>query len=324
MLKRFLAVAPAALFLLYGLWIGPKYDRYVLPAFDGYVYDAMAESPRIFTLPPWGYRILAPWIVHVLPFPTAAEGFFWLTLTCLTASVFLLGEWLRLMGFSPVTAFLGGLSLAATPPFQDLIDYQVLVDPLSLLVYLAILRQFVEPSTLGLAALLGVGALTKEVCLLPALALPFVLSSRMGWTAGVAKSLAVAAPAAGLSILIRTAWTQAPGRGFAASHLRNRHNGGTFWVDLGAIDGSPGPGPALVVWMFFRSARQPLRLRLAGPAARRAVRLGALSASRSRRSRRASGHHDRAGAPGTALDSKSPSHRRTPRLRNPGPPDRRL
>lgn len=216
MLKRFFAVAPAALVLVYGLWIGPKYDRYVLPAFDGYVYDAMAETPTVFTLAPWGYRILAPWIVHSFPFPSTAAGFFWLTLVCLVASVFLLGRWLRRLGFPPIAAFFGGMSLAATPPFQDLIDYQVLVDPLSLVVYLAILCELVEPTMLGLAALLAVGALTKEVCLLPALAVPFVLSARMGWTSGLLRSFAVAAPAACLSLLIRTSWPPSSGRGLLA------------------------------------------------------------------------------------------------------------
>ncbi|MEO8501488.1 MAG: hypothetical protein ABI565_11280, partial [Vicinamibacteria bacterium] len=62
MLKRFLAIAPAVVVFVYGIWIGPRYDRYVLPGFDGYAYAAMAEDPRMFTLAPWGYRILTPWI----------------------------------------------------------------------------------------------------------------------------------------------------------------------------------------------------------------------------------------------------------------------
>ena len=45
MLKRLLAVAPALLVLAQGLSVGPKYDRYVLPAFDGYVYD-VTDCPK--------------------------------------------------------------------------------------------------------------------------------------------------------------------------------------------------------------------------------------------------------------------------------------
>jgi hypothetical protein len=35
---------------------GVVYDRFHLPAFDGHVYAAMAEEPRVFTVAPWGYR----------------------------------------------------------------------------------------------------------------------------------------------------------------------------------------------------------------------------------------------------------------------------
>ena len=95
MLKRLLALAPAVLVLLYGLWMGPKYDRFVLPAFDGHVYDAMAENPRVFTLAPWGYRLLEPWMVHLLPVSSSARGFYWLNLVLLSSAVFVVGCWLR-------------------------------------------------------------------------------------------------------------------------------------------------------------------------------------------------------------------------------------
>ena len=36
------------------------YDRFNLPAFDGHVYAAMSEEPRVFTVAPWGYRLLTP------------------------------------------------------------------------------------------------------------------------------------------------------------------------------------------------------------------------------------------------------------------------
>jgi hypothetical protein len=201
-----MSLVPAAMVLLQGLWIGPKYDRYVLPAFDGYVYDAMAESPRVFTVAPWGYRILAPTIVHLLPFPSAAEGFFWLNLALLTAAVFAVGAWLRRLGFTPMVAFLGGLSLAITPPVRAVLEYQVLVDPLSLILFIAILNEFIAPRGLVLGALFALGALTKEVCLLPLLALPFAMSERQGWKQGPARSLAIAAPAVGLAAFLRATW----------------------------------------------------------------------------------------------------------------------
>lgn len=65
MLKRSLALGPAVVVLVLGLGIGPRYDRFVLPAFDGHVYAATAEQPRLFTVAPWGYRILEPWLARL-------------------------------------------------------------------------------------------------------------------------------------------------------------------------------------------------------------------------------------------------------------------
>lgn len=206
MRMRLLAMAPACLVLLQGLWIGPKYDRFVLPAFDGFVYDAMASYPRVFTLAPWGYRILEPWIVHLLPVSSAAVGFFWLNLFLLSGAVFLAGRWLSRIGFSPMAAALGGLSLALTPPMQAVLDYQVLVDPLTLFITVVILNELVTPHWLTLSALFAIGAITKEMCLMPLLVVPFALSSRIGWKRSMWHSLWVGAPAIGLLILLRLTW----------------------------------------------------------------------------------------------------------------------
>jgi hypothetical protein len=206
MLNRFLALAPAALVVASGLWIGPKYDRYVLPAFDGYVYDAMADTPRVFTLAPWGYRILTPWIVHVLPFASAAKGFFWLNLACLAAVVFVVGVWLRRLGFGPWPSGLAGLVLFLSPPMRELLQYQVLVDPLALLIIALILLELGNPRVLVLSALFAAGALAKEVCLLPLVMAPLMLGRKSGWKKALLQTAAVAAPALLLAAYLRATW----------------------------------------------------------------------------------------------------------------------
>ncbi len=206
MLKRFLALAPALVVLVQGLWIGPRYDRFVLPAFDGFVYSAMAEHPRVFTLAPWGYRVLEPWIVHLLPVTSAAVGFFWLNLILLTGAVFLVGRWLRRLGFSSSAATVGGLTLALTPPVRAVLEYQVLVDPLAFFITALILNELVAPRVLTLAALLAVGVLSKEACLIPLLVVPFVLGVRGGWKRAAWQSLAIGAPSIGLLLLLRLTW----------------------------------------------------------------------------------------------------------------------
>ncbi len=209
MLKRSLALAPAILVLAYGLWIGPKYDRYVLPAFDGFIYDAMADDPRVFTLAPWGYRILAPWIVHFLPASSAAVGFYWLSLACLSVTVFVIGSWLQRLGFGSGPGALAALAFALSPPFRDLLQYQVLVDPLALLIIALTLRELTAPRILVLMTLFASGALTKEVCLLPLAVVPLVLIPRSGWKRGAIQTSMVALPAVSLALFLRATWGEA-------------------------------------------------------------------------------------------------------------------
>jgi len=203
---RFLAAAPALGLLAYGLSIGPKYDRYVLPAFDGHAYAVMAEAPRFFTLAPWGYRILEPWIVHLLPAPSAAVGFYWLNLALMAGTVFALDRWLRRLGFSPVAAALASAAFAISPPVRLLLDYQVLVDPLALLLMVLILHELQDPDPLALSALLAAAALTKETGLLWITLLPLYLVRGGRLARGLFDSAAVAAPALALALLLRFSW----------------------------------------------------------------------------------------------------------------------
>lgn len=204
--QRLLALGPATWVLIFGLWIGPKYDRFVLPAFDGHVYAAMAESPRIFTLPPWGYRILEPWIVHLLPASSAAIGYFWLNLFLLAGTVFTVGVWLRRLGFSSASAALASFVFAISPPLRVLLEYQVLVDPLAVLLLVLVLDELIEPDLVILVALTTAAALTKETGLLVLALVPIALVPRMGLVRGLFDSLAVSAPAVFLSILLRLTW----------------------------------------------------------------------------------------------------------------------
>ena len=210
MLKRLLAAAPALALLGYGLAIGPRYDRFVLPAFDGYVYDAMADTPRVFTIAPWGYRILAPWIVHVLPASSAAAGYYWLNLVCLTASVLIVGLWLRRLGFGDLPAALAGLALAASPPIEEFLRYQVLVGPLGLLILTLTLLELLAPRLLVLAALFAAGGLTREECLIPIALLFVVQCEKEGWRRAMLHTLLAAVPALVMCGVLRATWGSSP------------------------------------------------------------------------------------------------------------------
>jgi hypothetical protein len=208
---RLLALAPALVLAARGLWIGPRYDRFVLPAFDGFVYDSMADTPRIFTLAPWGYRILEPWLVHLLPFPNAAIGYFWLNLVCLSLTVFIIGVWLRRIGFSPMAAALAPFAFAFSPPVTESLRYQVFVGPLGILILCLTLLELVAPRRLPLAAFFAAGVLTREECILPLAVLMFVTIRREGWRTGVIEGLVVGAPALFLAALLRATWGSGAG-----------------------------------------------------------------------------------------------------------------
>ncbi len=259
MLKRSLALAPAVLVLLYGLWMGPKYDRFVLPAFDGFVYAAMAENPAVFTLAPWGYRILEPWMVHLLPVYSSARGFFWLNLVLLSGAVFVVGCWLRRLGFSGPAAAIAASAFAMSPPMRVLLGYQVLVDPLALLLLIMILYELVDPEVLVLMALFAATALTKETGLLALCLVPITLTGRLGRRRGLLDSFVVAAPALALTVLLRMIWgNPAPPTSFSVLEVTLGRLIQSGWALAGAAVLSGLLLPALVG--LFREKSVELRI----------------------------------------------------------------
>ena len=206
MKRRALAFGPALVVLIHGLLIGPRFDRFVLPAFDGYVYAGMAESPTIFTLAPWGYRILMPFLVHVFPWSSAAVGYYWINLALLAAVVWAASRWLKDLGFTDVAAASGGFALALSPPFTAILEYQILVDPLALLIFTFILAELAAPRLSVLAGLFALGAITKEICLIPLVPLVLLRVWRVGWRRGVMDSVTAGLPALALAAALRATW----------------------------------------------------------------------------------------------------------------------
>ena len=54
------------------------------PGLDAHIYLAMAESPSVFTMPPFGYRLGVPLVAHLLPV-SIEVAFFVITCTSLLA-----------------------------------------------------------------------------------------------------------------------------------------------------------------------------------------------------------------------------------------------
>jgi hypothetical protein len=184
---------------------GDRLDDYgpdVLPAFDAYVYAAMAEDPGRFTLAPWGHRLLVPSLVSLSPASPAAT-FRWLTPAALLGAGVLLFAWVRRLGFPPPLALAAAAAFAVLPPVSHAVSYSVLVEPVGVLLEVALLWAVAAGAGGGLLALLLLLATaTKEVLLL--LLLPVLAVTRR------AAALAIGAPALGWLLLVRWRWPAAP------------------------------------------------------------------------------------------------------------------
>jgi hypothetical protein len=187
------------------------YGPDVLPAFDAYVYAAMSESPAIFTLAPWGHRLLVPGLVALSP-ASPASTFRWLTPAALLAAGVLLFAWLRRLGFDDRLGLVAAAAFAALPPVSHAVSYSVLVEPVGVLLEMALLLALSAGAPMSVAALLlMLATATKEILLV--LLLPVVFASRA--TGGrarraAAESVAIAAPAVAWLLLVRMRWP-APG-----------------------------------------------------------------------------------------------------------------
>jgi len=182
------------------------YDRFHLPAFDGHVYAAMAEEPRVFTVAPWGYRLLMPWLVHVSPW-NAARGFGRLT----PAALFLAGVatygMLRRLGHGVAAGILAAAALVASPPVASILRYRLLVEPMTLALEALFLLALASGVSWPVVALVGVlGTSSKEffLLLLPAV---FFARAHAGRARAALETAGVVAPSAALTLILRLWWT---------------------------------------------------------------------------------------------------------------------
>jgi hypothetical protein len=170
---------------------------------------AMADHPAFFTVAPWGYRILTPWLVHVLPVANAARGFRYVTLSGLAVAGALLFLFLRRLGHAPPAALLGVAAFALSPPVGEAIRNRFLAEPLGIALVLAFLVTLESGAGLAILCLLGVlAALCKEGLL--ALVLPLVflrLRDRDGTRRALRAFAIVGAPAIAVAVALPVWWT---------------------------------------------------------------------------------------------------------------------
>ncbi len=154
---------------------GIVHGRFSLPAFDAWVYVAMAEHPKVFTVAPWGYRWLTPAIVSSLPTRTVTAGFRVLTIAALAVSGMLLFLYWRSHRVHPWLAVAGVAVFVLSPSVADIVRYRFLVDPLTVALWIGFLWGAEVAAPTGVLALLAtLGVLSKDVFFL---VLPHLLFS---------------------------------------------------------------------------------------------------------------------------------------------------
>ena len=182
------------------------HDRWDLPAFDAYAYVAMAEQPAVFTVAPWGYRVLTPAIVRAFP-GNVVRGFRDHMFIGLMAASLLLFAFLRRVGHGEAAALLAVAAFAISPAVAEVIRYPFLVEPVTValeIAFLLALERRAGPASLALIATLG--ALSKELSLMLVPLVFFARWHERGTVRALVDTLLVGAPAVGATLILRSYW----------------------------------------------------------------------------------------------------------------------
>jgi hypothetical protein len=184
------------------------YDRNVLPAFDAHVYVAMAERPVVFTVAPWGYRLLTPALVSALPFRNVDRSFRLVTEGLLVAAAVGLFFFLRTLGHGDVAGCVGALAFALSGPAGEAVRYRYLAEPLTVALEVAFLWAAAAGAGAGtLAAVLVLGVWSKEFFVLLAPAVLLIRGPRVGFRRAARDTALAAAPAMLAALALRRWWT---------------------------------------------------------------------------------------------------------------------
>jgi hypothetical protein len=186
------------------------YDRFHLPAFDGHVYVAMTEAPGFFSVAPWGYRVLNPWLIRLSTYASRdhVPAFFWSTVLGLGLGGVLLFLYLKRLGHATLPALLALTLYGVSRPVGEAVRYQFLAEPLTFLLEMAFLFCLEAAAPLGLLALIGIlGVLAKEffLCFLPLVWL--VRRGREGDRRALVATALVAIPVLLVAGALRHDWT---------------------------------------------------------------------------------------------------------------------
>ena len=185
------------------------YGRFVLPGFDAHVYMAMAERPAVFTVAPWGHRLLIPAVVHAMGLRNVVRGFRLLSFAALVITGGLLFLFLRRRRLSDTAALAGVVLFALSPPMARVVETPFFLEPVGILLVTAFLLAIESGAGWGALALLAtLLTLAKDGVIVLTL-VPAVVLARwsLGRSAAAVPALAAALPALLLTPALRWWWT---------------------------------------------------------------------------------------------------------------------
>ncbi|HEV8255199.1 MAG TPA: hypothetical protein VGQ78_10600 [Vicinamibacteria bacterium] len=162
----------------------------------------------MFTVAPWGYRVLTGWVVHALPVRNVTRAFRFVTDAALIAAGALAYLFFQRLGFGVAASLLGAAAFGLSPPVVETLRYRFLAEPLTVALELALLAALQSGAGLAALALIAtLGALAKDSFLLLLPAVYFALRGSQGHRRALVACAAVAAPAALATALLRWWWT---------------------------------------------------------------------------------------------------------------------
>ena len=216
-MKPLLAVGAALLLLLGGVAVQchryqralSQYDEHHLPAFDPFVHVAMAEHPAFFTVSPWGYRLLTPWVVHAVPLRSVIVGFRLVTVAGIISAGLLLFFFLRRLGNGTWAVMLAVGFFGMSGPVGEAIRVPFLDEPVTVALVAGFLLAIECGASLSvLSLLMGLLTLAKGPAL-SLLFLPLVFLAR--YTKGRGRALGETAlaglPSVFLTAVLHLWWT---------------------------------------------------------------------------------------------------------------------
>lgn len=207
---------------------------------DSWIYTAISDEPAVFTAQPWGFRVLGPWLVHLLP---AGVGFERLSPAALALTGALLFLYLRRWGSSPAVALAGVAAFAFSAPVAVSIDNPYLCEPVTVLAEVTFLLAVQSGAGLGVLALLGVlAALSKEILVVLLPLVYFERRLRTSHARALGAAAVVALPALAAHVLMRAAWVphlrtvySPPDLGIVTTWLLPRLGEGETGILLGGV-----------------------------------------------------------------------------------------